>query len=109
MERIGNAFKLDLPPYMQIYYVVNVDNLRLFEPPLIDDQGDHVHLPSIDDFFPEYLDELQQDLILDKRIRTSRRWNVEYLTVGLKGQNPSKEKWLEIGKVRELYPHLLNN
>ena len=40
LEKIGNnAFKLDFPPYMQIYYVVNVENLRLFEPPLIHDQG----------------------------------------------------------------------
>ena len=73
---------------MQIYFVVNVENLRLFELPLIDDQGEHVQLPLIDDFLPEYLDELQQGLILEKRIRTSRRGNVEYLRVGLKGQNP---------------------
>jgi hypothetical protein len=26
--------------------------------------------------------------------------------VGLKGTNPSKDKWIEVGKVRELYPHL---
>ena len=76
---------------------------------MIDDQGEHVQLPSIDDFSPQYINEIQQDLILDRRIRTSRRGNVEYLRVGLKGQNPSKQKWLEIGKVREMYPHLLNN
>ena len=43
LEKIGNnEFKLDLPPYMQIYFVVNVENLRLFEPYLIDDQGENV-------------------------------------------------------------------
>jgi hypothetical protein len=30
----------------------------------------------------------------------------EYLRVGLKGMNPSKAKWIEVGRVRELYPHL---
>ena len=110
LENIGtNAFKLDFPPYMQIYSVVNVDNLRLFEPLFINDQGEHVQLPSIDNFSLEYLDEIQQDLILDRRTKTSRRGNVEYLRVGLKGQNPSKEKWMESERVRELYPHLLNN
>ena len=94
---------------METYFVVNVENLRLFEPPLIDDQGENFELPSIDDFLPEYIDEIQQDLKLDRRIRTSRRGNVEYLRVGLKGQNPSKEKSLEIGKVRQFYPHFLNN
>ena len=59
LEKIGtNAFKLDFPPYMQIYSVINVDNLRLFEHPLIDDQGENFQLPPIDDFSPEYLDEL---------------------------------------------------
>ena len=95
LEKIGNnAFKLDLPPYMQIYSVVNVENLRLFEPPLIYDQGEHVQLPSIHDFSPEYLNELQQDLILDRRIGTSKRGDVKYLRVGLKGQNLSQAKWL---------------
>jgi hypothetical protein len=51
LEKIGNnAFCLELPPYMQMYAVVNVENLRLYEPPLIDDQGEHVQIPSIDDF-----------------------------------------------------------
>ena len=64
----------------------------MFEPPLIDDQGEHVQLPSIDDFSPKYLDELQQDLILDTGTRTSRRGNFEYLRVGLKGKNTFKAK-----------------
>jgi hypothetical protein len=38
-------------------------------------------------------------------MRTSKRGNVEYLRIGLKGTNPRKDKWIEIGKVRELYPH----
>jgi hypothetical protein len=107
LEKIGNnAFRLDLPPYMQMYAVVNVENLKLYEPPLIDDQGEHVQIPSIDDFSPEYLTELHEDTILDRRMRTSKRGNVEYLRVGLKDTNPSKAKWIEVGKVRELYPHL---
>ena len=110
LEKIGtNAFKLDLPPYMKIYFVINVDNLRLFKPPSIDDEGENFQLPSIDDFSPEYLDEIQQDLILDRIIRTSRRGNVKYHRVGLKGKNNSKEKWMESERVRELYPHLLKN
>lgn len=38
LEKIGeNAFRLDLPAYMHIYSVVNVDCLRFFEPSLIED------------------------------------------------------------------------
>jgi hypothetical protein len=39
-------------------------------------------------------------------MRNSKQENVEYLRIGLKGTNPSKEKWIEVGKLRELYPHL---
>jgi hypothetical protein len=53
VDKIGNnASRLDLPPYMQMYAVVNVENLKLYEPPLIDDQGEHVQIPSIGDFSP---------------------------------------------------------
>jgi len=38
LEKIGeNAFHLDLPSYMHISSIVNVDFLRLFEPSLIED------------------------------------------------------------------------
>lgn len=37
-EQYGtNAFKLDLPEYMQIYSVTNAKNLKLFEPSLLDE------------------------------------------------------------------------
>jgi hypothetical protein len=92
---------------MQMYSVVNVDNLKLYEPPMIMDKDEGVQVPTIDDFSPEYLDELQEDVILNKRIKTSRWGDVEYLQVGLKGVHPSKEIWIEIRKVREFYPHLV--
>ena len=92
---------------MQIYSVVNVENLKLYEPPMIMDEETNIQIPSVDDMAPEYMNELQDDVILDRNVRTSRRGNVEYLRVGLKGTHPSKAKWMEIGKVRELYPHLL--
>ena len=86
-----------------------MENLRLYEPPLIEDQGENGQIPSIEYFSPKYHDELHKDTVLDKRTRSSKRGNVDYLRVGLKGENPSKAKWIKIGKVREMYPHLLNN
>jgi hypothetical protein len=60
LEKSGtNGFRLDIPPYMQIYSVVNIENLKLnFEPPMIMDQDDEVSIPSVDEFSPEYLDGL---------------------------------------------------
>ena len=91
-----------------MYFVFNVENLSLYEPPLIDDQGSDVQLPSIEYFSPEFLDELKEDTILERRTRASKRGSVDYLRVRLKGSKPSKENSIEVGKVRELYPHILN-
>ena len=108
LEKIGtNDFCLKLPPYMQIYSVVNVENLKLYEPPMIMDEEINIQIPQIDDLAPEHMRELQDDAILEINVRTSRRGNAEYLRVGLKGMHPSKARWMEISKVRELYPHLL--
>ena len=56
LEKISeNDFRLDLPAYMHIYSVVNVESLRLFEPSLIKDPDEQSQLPCIDDLLPEYL------------------------------------------------------
>ena len=109
LKKVGNkAFQLDLTSCMQMYSVVNVENLCLYEPPLIVDHESVVQLPSIEDFSPEFLDELKEDTILDRRTRTSRRGSVDYVRVGFKGSKLNKAKWMEVDRVRELYPHLFN-
>ena len=74
---------------------------------MIMDEEINVQIPSVDDLALEYMRKLQDDAILDRNVRTSRRGNAEYLRVGLKAMHPSKARWMEIGKVRKLYPHLL--
>ena len=107
LEKIGNnAFHLDLLIYMQMYSVVNVENLKLYEPPLIMDAKEVGTTPTVDDFAPKYLNELPKDIILDQRTMTSRWGDVEYLQIGFKGMHPSKAKWLEKEIVREQFPHL---
>jgi hypothetical protein len=47
LEKVGdNAYKLSLPPQMCIYSVVNVENLKLYEPSMLDQEEEQV-LPSI--------------------------------------------------------------
>ena len=59
IKKIGtNAFHLDLPSYMHMYSVVNVYNLKVYEPPMIVDEVEDVQVPIVDEFVPKYLDEL---------------------------------------------------
>ena len=80
--KIGeNDFCVYLPAYIDIYSVVNAYCLRLFEPSLIDDLKEKNQLPFIDDLLLEYLNELQEDTILDRKVRTMHRGDVEYLRI----------------------------
>jgi hypothetical protein len=37
LEKVGdNAYRLSLPPYMHIYSIVNMENLKLYEPSMLD-------------------------------------------------------------------------
>lgn len=59
VEKIGhNAFQLNLPPYMHIYSVVIVKNLKLYEPPMVMDLEENVQIPTADDFSLEYMTKL---------------------------------------------------
>ena len=82
-----------------------MENLKLYEPPLIMDTDEVGTVPIVDDFTPEYLDELLEEIILDRRIKISRRGDVEYLRVSFKGMHPNKAKWLEKERAREHFPH----
>ena len=95
LKQVGNnSFQQDFPSYMQMYSVVNVENLRLYQPPLISDYESDIQLPSIEDFSPEFLDELKEDAILDKRTCTSRRGNFDYVRLVLKAANQVRQSGL---------------
>jgi len=37
LEKVGdNTYRFSLPPYMNIFLVVNVENLKLYEPSMLD-------------------------------------------------------------------------
>ena len=91
---------------MQMHSIINVENLKLYKPPMIVNELEVVQVPTIDDFVPEYLDEVYQDVIFDRRNRISCQGDVEYFQVGLKGAHPIKVKWIEGRRLRELYPQL---
>lgn len=49
-------------------------------------------IPTMENFASEYLDKLPEDIILDRKTRTSRQQYVEYIRVGFKRIHPSKAR-----------------
>ena len=64
LEKVcDNAYQLNLTPYMHIYSIVNVENLKLYEPSMLDQEEEHV-LPYVEDLAPDAQVELKKETIL---------------------------------------------
>ena len=83
LERIGeNAYRLELPAQLGIHNVVNVNCLKWFEPPLLEEVV-QIHHPA--DNIPDFQMPLETDKILDTRSTSTRaHQHVAYL-IGHKG------------------------
>jgi hypothetical protein len=63
LEKVGeNSYTLILPAYMRIYSIVNVENIKLCEPSMLDLEEEQV-LPSIEDLAPDAQVKLTEDTI----------------------------------------------
>lgn len=66
IEYLGdNSFFLDLPPYMGLHHVFNVDKLKLFEPPLLDEIEETPRHPNV--VIPYFASPLNEDRSLSSR------------------------------------------
>jgi hypothetical protein len=64
LKKVGdNTYRLSIPPYMRIYSVVNVENLKLYENSMLDQEEEQV-LPCIEDLAPDAHAELEEDTLL---------------------------------------------
>ena len=75
LEQMGdNAFKLDLPPYLGMYSVINTEYLQIYELPMLDDDGDEkVLLPCVEELWFDREDPLLENCILERKVTTTRQ------------------------------------
>ena len=65
-----DAYKLSLPRYKCIYSVENVENLKLYEPSMLDPEEEKV-LPTIEVLAPNAQEELAKDEVLQKKSKST--------------------------------------
>jgi hypothetical protein len=85
---------------MHIYLAVNVDNLKLYDPSMLDHKIEEKVL-LIEELAPEAQAELVEDTILYKNSKTTKHGRHDLWKIGLKGQLLGKEKWYSKEKVEE--------
>jgi len=105
-EHLGaNAFHLDLPPYVGLHPIFNVDKLKLFEPPLLDELEETPrHLDSI---IPDFVSLLDEHRIFEHQTKKTRTSSFDSFLVRRKGQYPYQAKWISLDRLRMTFPHLL--
>jgi hypothetical protein len=86
-----NSYRLSLPSYMHIFPVVNVENLKLYDPSMLDQEEEQV-LPTIEYIAPYSQEKWEEDTILQNNSRTTRQGKHDLWKIGLKGQLLGKEK-----------------
>lgn len=73
LEKVADkTYKLILPPHMHIFSVMNVENIKLYRPSMLDQEEEHV-LPYLEDFLPYSQGKLTKDAILHRSYRIIRQ------------------------------------
>jgi hypothetical protein len=71
LEKVGgNAYRLSLPPYIHIYSIANVNNLKLYDSSMLDQKEERV-LPTIEELAPNAQEELAKDEVLQKKSKST--------------------------------------
>jgi hypothetical protein len=78
LEKVGdNSYKLILPPYMCIYSVVNVENIKLYEPSMLIKS-----YLTIEDLAPDSQEELAKDTVFRRNLELQDKGNMTFGKLG---------------------------
>jgi hypothetical protein len=94
-----NSFKLNIPPFLGLHPVFNVDLLCPYFPPLLDTLEVAEKLTPID-FNPECIQQASNDHIVDKYIKGTRHQSIHLYRVVKAGQLLHQGKWLTGGQIQ---------
>lgn len=93
-----------MPSQLGIHDVINVNNLKLFEPPLLEESVTIHHLV---DNIPDFQHPLLKDTILDfKKRDTQHHLYFSYL-VGRKGHTLAHANWINAETLQRNFPQLV--
>jgi len=92
LQKVGeNAYRLDLHPLLGIHNVINVNHLKLFEPPLLEEAITITH--PVDNILDFQLP-VAKDILLDTRTHSTRNKTYTSYLLERQGQTPAQAKWM---------------
>jgi hypothetical protein len=75
-----NSFELNIPPFLGLYPVFNMDLLHPYFPPLLDTSEVAEQLTPIE-LNPEYIQKASNDQILDRQIKVTQQQRIQLYRV----------------------------
>ena len=101
-----NAFELNIPPFLGLPPVFNVDRLRPYFPPLLD-TFDIAEQLTPTELNPTFMEQAANDRIMDTQIKNTRQQNIQLYRVVKAGQLLQQGKWFTKEQVQQKFPHLM--
>ena len=109
IKKVGeNAFELNLPPFLGVHPVFNVELLKPYFPPLLDiadvaKEINHIELNL------EVVSPLQNDQIVEVVMKNLRNQKIYLYHVMKAGQFIQQGKWLTLEQIQLHFPHLMQS
>jgi hypothetical protein len=94
-----NSFELNIPPFLGLHPVFNMDLLRPYFPPLLDTSEVEEQLTPTE-LNPDCIQQASNDQIVDKQIKGTRQQRIQIYRVVKVGQLLHQGKWLTWGQIQ---------
>jgi hypothetical protein len=101
-----NAFELNIPPFLGLHPMFNVDLLRPYFPPLLDTSEIKEQMTPTE-LNPDCIQKESSDHIVDKQVKDTRQQRIHLYRVVKEGQLLHQGKWLTRGQIQQKFPHLM--
>jgi hypothetical protein len=93
-----NYFELNIPPFLGLHPMFNMDILRPYFPPLLDTSEIAEQLTPTE-LSPDFIQQASSDPIVDKQIKGTRQQRIQLYRVVKTGQLLHQGKWLTRGQI----------
>ena len=103
-----NSFELNIPHFLGLHPVFNVDLLRPYFPPLLDTSEVAEQLTPIE-LNPDYIQQASNDQIVERHIKGTQQQRIQLYRVVKAGQLLHQGKWLTRGQIQHKFPHLMGD
>jgi hypothetical protein len=101
-----NYFELNIPPFLVLHPVLNMDLLRPYFPPLLN-TSDVAKKLTPTELNPDCIQHESNDNIMDTHIKGTRHQRIQLYQVLKAGQLRHQGKWLTRGQIQQKFPHLM--